>query len=57
MEGLIVEADLPMEAVEDNEMPDLIETVNINLATLSGEVQNGGIPSSDEQFNVVSILC
>ncbi|CAG9532780.1 unnamed protein product [Cercopithifilaria johnstoni] len=53
MEGTVVEADLPIEAVEDDEMPGLVETIPIDFVTLPEQVQNGDISSTEEQFSVV----
>uniref|UniRef100_A0A0R3S1N9 Pre-rRNA-processing protein PNO1 n=1 Tax=Elaeophora elaphi TaxID=1147741 RepID=A0A0R3S1N9_9BILA len=53
MEETAIEADLPMEAVGDDEMPDLVETIPIDLVTLPDQIQNGDIPPTEEQFSVV----
>uniref|UniRef100_A0A915Q5K6 U3 small nucleolar RNA-associated protein 13 C-terminal domain-containing protein n=1 Tax=Setaria digitata TaxID=48799 RepID=A0A915Q5K6_9BILA len=52
MEGVFVEADIPIEVAEDEEMPELIETVHSDA--LPHLLQNEGtIPSAEEQFTVV----
>ncbi|VDK76168.1 unnamed protein product [Onchocerca ochengi] len=48
------EADLPIEAIGDDEMPDLVETVPIHFATLPSQMQNEDInPSTEKEFSVV----
>lgn len=56
MEETTVEADLLIEAVEDDEMPNLVETVTMDFATSADQVQSGEITSTEEQFSVVSVL-
>lgn len=56
MERATIEADLPIEAVEDDEMPDLVETIPMHFATLPDQMQDGDIiPSTEKQFTVVSL--
>lgn len=57
MEGTTVEDDLPIEAMEDDEMPDLVDTDPVSLATLPDRLQDqDGISSTEEKFNIVSFF-
>ncbi|KAM3718535.1 RNA-binding protein [Dirofilaria immitis] len=52
MDGM--EADLPMETVENDEMPSLIETIPIHFASLPSQLQNDStILSAEKEFSVV----
>ncbi|MCP9264065.1 RNA-binding protein pno1 [Dirofilaria immitis] len=49
-----MEADLPMETVENDEMPSLIETIPIHFASLPSQLQNDStILSAEKEFSVV----
>ncbi|KAK6103917.1 KH domain family protein [Brugia pahangi] len=54
MEEASVETDLPIEAVEDDDMPDLLETIPTHFATLPHRMEDEDIiPSAEEGFDVV----
>ncbi|VDK88662.1 unnamed protein product [Litomosoides sigmodontis] len=53
MDETLVEADLPIEAIDDDEMPNLVETLPMEFATLPDQVQGKEITSTEEQFSVV----
>ncbi|EFO22859.2 hypothetical protein LOAG_05624 [Loa loa] len=54
MEGTTVETDLPMEAVDDDEMPDLVETIPIHFTALADRMEDKDIiPLTEERFSVV----
>ncbi|VIO93974.1 Uncharacterized protein BM_BM14037 [Brugia malayi] len=54
MEEASVETDLLIEAVEDDDMPDLLETIPTHFATLPHRMEDEDIiPSAEEGFDVV----
>ncbi|EJW79719.1 hypothetical protein WUBG_09370, partial [Wuchereria bancrofti] len=52
MEEASVETDLPIETTEDNDMPDLLETIPTHFVTLSHRMKDEDIiPSAEEGFD------